>query len=145
MQAYRLKGGADLKVGDVITVVGNLKRYKDTFEFDAGAQYSNAPIELIKAAMVVEELYKLEAGDSMKGLYTLPGMITEIVTPYSADYDNITVNLLVTDEEHIVQAYRLKGGADLAVGDTIRVTGNLKRYKDTFEFDAGATFEKVEE
>ena len=146
VQAYRLKGGADLKVGDEIIVVGSLKRYKDTFEFDAGAEYvdASATLELVKAAMVVEQLYALEAGDSLKGLYTLPGVVTEIVTPYSADYKNITVNIQVTDEEHLVQCYRLAGGEELKVGDVITVTGNLKRYKDTFEFDAGATYVMVE-
>ena len=146
VQAYRLKGGADLEVGKEITVVGALKRYKDTFEFDAGAQYAEGlPLELAKAALVVEQLYALEAGDALKGLYTLPGVITEIVTPYSADYKNITVNILVTDEDHPVQCYRLAGGEELKVGDVIEVTGNLKRYKDTFEFDAGATYKMYEE
>ena len=93
----------------------------------------------------MEQLYALEAGDALKGLYTLPGVITEIVTPYSADYKNITVNILVTDEDHPVQCYRLAGGEELKVGDVIEVTGNLNRYKDTFEFDAGATYKMYEE
>ncbi len=146
VQCYRLAGGEELQVGDVITVMGNLKRYNDTFEFDAGATYSKEmTLEQAKDALVVEQLYELEAGQSLKGLFTLTGKIVSIPSAYSAEYKNITVNLLVTDEEHIVQCYRLAGGEELKEGDVITVTGNLKRYNDTFEFDAGATYVKVEE
>ena len=43
-----------------------------------------------------------------------------------------------------MQCYRLKGeGADqLAEGDVITVTGTIKNYKGTIEFDAGCTFTK---
>ncbi|MBQ4425248.1 MAG: hypothetical protein II882_05895 [Lachnospiraceae bacterium] len=145
VQCYRLAGGEELAVGDVITVVGALKRYNDTFEFDAGAMYSKGmTLELAKAAMVVEQLYALEPGDALKGLYTLTGMIDSIPTAYSAEYGNITVNLIVTDADHIVQCYRLAGGEELKEGDVITVTGNLKRYENTFEFDKGATYVLVE-
>jgi hypothetical protein len=41
--------------------------------------------------------------------------------------------------------YRLsgEGAADLQVGDTITVTGILKNYKGTIEFDAGCVLENV--
>ena len=42
-------------------------------------------------------------------------------------------------EDYPIVCYRLKGdGAkDLAVGDVITVTGIIKNYKGTIEFDAG--------
>ena len=145
VQAYRLIGGKELKVGDVITVIGNLKNYKGTFEFDAKCTYDpEMTLEQAKQVITVNKLYTLEDGENMNGLFTLTGKITEIVTEYSEKYDNVTVNLLVTDEEHIVQAYRLIGGKDLKVGDVITVTGNLKNYKGTFEFDAKCTYVPAE-
>ena len=48
-------------------------------------------------------------------------------------------------DDKIVMAYRLKGdGADkLAVGDTITVTGTIKNYQGTIEFDAGCKLDAV--
>ena len=50
-----------------------------------------------------------------------------------------------TLEDMPVQCYRLSGeGADtLAEGDTITVTGLLKNYKGTVEFDKGCTLDAV--
>ena len=96
----------------------------------------------LSVAETVARLYALEPGQTLPGTHVMRGTITEIPTEYSADYDNITVNLLVTDEDHIVQCYRLKGGKELKVGDAITVMGALKRYNDTFEFDAGAVYSK---
>ena len=76
---------------------------------------------------------------------TLTGTIVAIPSAYSPDYQNITVNLEVAGlSDYIVQCYRLKGeGADtLAEGDVITVTGTIKNYKGTIEFDAGCTFTK---
>ncbi|MBO4795478.1 MAG: hypothetical protein J5547_05285, partial [Clostridia bacterium] len=68
--------------------------------------------------------------------------ITEINTEYSEDYGNITVTIKVADKS--VMCYRLKGeGAEnLAVGDVITVTGKLKNFQGTIEFDSGCTFTK---
>ena len=48
-------------------------------------------------------------------------------------------------EEYPMEAYRLsgEGAKDLAVGDTITVTGTLTRYKDTREFGKGCTLDAV--
>ena len=45
-------------------------------------------------------------------------------------------------EGYTIQAYRLAGGEDLAVGDTITVTGTLTNYKGTIEFGKGCTYTK---
>ena len=56
---------------------------------------------------------------------------------------NLTVAGL---EEYPIQCFRLSGeGADkLAEGDTVTVTGTLKNYKGTVEFDAGCTLVEVQ-
>ena len=142
VQAYRLAGGADLAVGDTITVVGNIKNYKGTIEFDKACRYVDE-----KAYFAVKTLlkaYQLEDGKALEGARMVVGTIVDIPSAYSPDYGNITVNIQVGGlNDLIIQCYRLTGGADLAVGDTIAVSGNIKNYKGTIEFDKGCTYEKI--
>ncbi len=144
IQCYRLKGegAAELAVGDVITVVGKLKNYKGTYEFDAGCVLTTATIGEVKAVLAA---YEIEEGASATAPSTMTGTITEIDTPYSEDYKNITVIISVGGlADYPIMCYRLKGegAAELAVGDVITVTGTIKNYKGTIEFDAGCTFTK---
>ncbi len=141
VEAYKLVGGADLAVGDKITVTGVLKRYKDTYEFDGGCTYAkDQSLEDAKAALILEQLFALESGESITGLQTLTGKITEFAYAYDAEKNNCSVWLDIQGKK--VEAYKLVGGADLAVGDEITVTGILKRYKDTYEFDSNCTYTK---
>ena len=92
-------------------------------------------------ADIVNALYQLENYDHLPGGdYTLYGQIVEIVTPY--DGNKITVNLLVTDGDHLVTAYKMQGGAELKIGDYIYVTGRLTRYDSWYEFVEGCTYQK---
>ena len=147
IMCYRLKGeGADtLAVGDPITVEGVLKNYKGTIEFDAGCVLVGFGDHMDPTA-ILEAAYKLEDGLAMTEPATLTGIITKIDTPWSPDYKNITVTIVCGGiEDKPMMCYRLKGeGADkLAVGDTITVTGTIKNYKGTIEFDAGCTLDYV--
>jgi hypothetical protein len=95
---------------------------------------------------IVEEAYKLETGAMMDGSATLEGKITLVKTPYDPSYENITVIIQIGDlKDKKIECYRLKGdgAADLAIGDTIKVTGVLKNYNGTIEFDAGCVLESV--
>ena len=147
IMCYRLKGeGADkLAVGDVITAEGVLKNYNGTIEFDAGCVFLGYGDQKDPTA-ILDAAYKLEEGLAMTEPTTLTGVITKIDTPYSADYKNITVIIVCGGiEDKPMMCYRLKGeGADkLAIGDTITVTGTVKNYKGTIEFDAGCTLDYV--
>jgi len=96
--------------------------------------------EIVKAA------YALEKGQSMEYAVTLRGEITSIKTPYDPSYKNITVVIVVEGcEDMPIEAYRLKGDGceDLRIGDIITVTGKLKNYNGTIEFDAGCTLDSV--
>ena len=150
IECYRLKGeGAEnLAVGDTITVSGTLKNYQGTIEFDAGCTLDKVvkgevvtaptdPKEILAAA------YALSAGDSLPYSATLTGEITSISSPYAEQYQNISVMIKVEDK--IFQCYRLKGeGAkDLAIGDTITVTGTLTNYNGNVQFGQGCTLDKV--
>ncbi|MCQ2412493.1 MAG: hypothetical protein MJ057_06005 [Sphaerochaetaceae bacterium] len=141
VQCYRLSGGADLKVGDTIAVVGTIKNYKGTIEFDKACQMVKP--ENISSVKTLFKAYELEDGKALEGARQVTGTIVSIPTAYSEQYGNITVNL-VTDglEAYQIQAYRLSGGADLAVGDTITVSGIIKNYKGTIEFDKNCTYTK---
>jgi len=141
VQCYRLVGGSSLQVGDEITVLGTIKNYKGTIEFDKGC-YTIDP-EFAQSARVALYAYTLEEGAGMSRESTITGVILAIPSAYSADYGNITVNIGVPGlYEYPVQCYRLAGGEDLAEGDTITVTGTIKNYKGTIEFDKGCTYVK---
>jgi len=146
IMCYRLKGeGAkDLAVGDEITVSGILKNYKGTIEFDAGCELVGKG-EIVDQTAILDAAYALEDGIAMTEPVTLIGTITAVDTPWSEDYQNITVTMDCGDASRLIMCYRLKGeGAkELAVGDTITVTGIMKNYKGTIEFDAGCELLKV--
>ncbi len=152
IQCYRLKGeGAEtLKIGDTITVTGYIVNYKGTVQFDQGCAVSNIvpgegkiPVAPADPKQIVKEAYALKEGDSLPYLATLTGVITNIDTPYSSQYKNITVVMKVEGKE--ITCYRLAGeGADaLMVKDTITVTGYLKNHYGTIEFDFGCVLDKV--
>ncbi len=139
IQCFRLIGGQELKVDDVITVTGALKNYKGTLEFDAKCTYlAGQQMETAKSVLVLAKAAELAEGEVMPNIQTVTGTITAINTEYSADYDNITVTIAAGDQS--IQCFRLIGGKDLKVGDVITVTGNIKNYKGTIEFDAKCTY-----
>ena len=142
VQAYRLKGeGAkEIAVGDTITVAGMIKNYKGTIEFDQGCLL--VPNDLYHSVKNALSGYKLQDGEAQTAAKTITGVISNIDTAWSEDYKNITVTIVVAGlENYSIMCYRLtgEGAANLAVGDTITVTGVLKNYKGTIEFDAGCT------
>ena len=146
IMCYRLSGeGAEkLAVGDKIAVYGTIKNYKGTIEFDKGCML--IPYESAAMARTVLAAYTLEDGLAMDGAETLTGVISSIDTAWSDEYKNITVTIVVAGmEDNKIQCYRLsgEGAQDLAVGDTITVTGTIKNYTGTIEFDKGCTLDAV--
>ena len=148
IKCYRLKGeGADtLAVGNTITVTGILTNYNGTVEFAQGCvlsasegQSGLAPSDPLK---VVDEAYALAPEQALPYTATLTGLITVVDTAYDASYQNITVTITVAGREaKPIKCFRMKGaGADqLAVGDTVTVSGTLKNFGGVIEFDDGCT------
>lgn len=142
VQCYRLtgEGAKDLAEGDVITVAGIIKNYKGTVEFDKGCKLvPNDAYHSVKNAL---SGYKLQDGEAQEVTKTITGTIASIDTAWSDEYKNITVTIVVAGlDDYKIQCYRLsgEGAKDLAVGDTITVTGILKNYGGTVEFDKGCT------
>ena len=146
VQCYRLsgEGAATLAVGDEIAVAGTIKNYKGTIEFDKGCVL--IPVAAAKDVRTAMGAYTLEEGMAQTSAKTMTGEIVSIDTPWSDEYKNITVSIVAGGlQDYKIQCYRLSGeGADtLAVGDTITVTGTLKNYKTTIEFDKGCTLDAV--
>ena len=147
IMCYRLagEGAENLAVGDAITVEGTLKNYKGTIEFDAGCVLVGYGEHKDYTALL-DAAYTLEDGLAMTDPCTMSGVITKIDTPYSADYKNITVIMVVNGvEDKPIMCYRLQGEGceNLAVGDYITVTGIIKNYKGTIEFDAKCNLDNV--
>ena len=141
VQAYRLTGGAELAVGDKITVIGTIKNYKGTIEFDKGCRYVAG--DLYRSVKTLLKAYELEDGKALEGTRMVKGTVVALPSAYSPDYGNITVNIQTGGLDDLkIQCYRLKGGEDLAIGDTITVKGIIKNYKGTIEFDKNCTYTK---
>ena len=120
-----------------------LKDVAEAMTPSAGPTIYETPEEIVNAA------YELELNGILSGghKYTLTGVITEIPSPWSDDYSNITVVIVVNNmTDKPIECFRLKGeGAkNLMVGDTITVTGELLKYDNKtetgkVEFNAGCT------
>ena len=157
-----------LAVGDTITVTGTLGYYGTTVQFTAGCildeleKPEDAPenIELeadATAEEIVNAAYKAkEDGVQLLGTWALEGVITAIDTPFSSQYNNITVTIQVGDmSDKLIQCYRLTVAdttdtaalADLealSVGDTITVEGTLSYYGEKVQYAAGTVLKEVE-
>ena len=94
---------------------------------------------------IVTAGYELEEDAALQDTARLFGTVTSIDTPYSEEYGNITVTIVVGGlVDQPIQCYRLEGeGVEtLAIGEQITVEGVIKNYSGTIEFDAGCTFTK---
>ena len=142
------------KVGDEVTITGEIKNYNGTIQINAGRLMAHTvkEVEIPKiegTQAILEAAYALAKDEVLSGgvhEYTLTGTITSIDTDYNSQYGNITVTIVCAGFETMpVQCYRLKGAdttqtALIGVNDVITVTGKIKNYNGTIEFDQGCTF-----
>ena len=156
VMCYRLKGEGVEKIvaGNIITVTGTIKNYNGTIEFDAGCimdawEEGNPVVMPTDPIEIVDMAYELPRGSSLPAPVTLTGYITSIDTPYSEQYNNITVTMAIPGRlNKPITCYRMKG-ADaevlkaLKTSDEITVTGVIKNYEGTREFDTGCQLVKV--
>ena len=101
---------------------------------------AQSKLEGLRMALdLTEEWDKLDNGSAL-----ITGVIVAIPTAWSDEYQNITVNMVAGGlEDYVIQCFRLtgEGAKDLKEGDEITVTGILKNYKGTVEFDKGCTLQ----
>jgi hypothetical protein len=157
---------AEIGVGDKITVTGSIKNYNGTVEFDSGntavivekaqseessGEESSEPAsqpEDETEADIVDAAFALGKGESLNGSKTLTGVVSGMVNPYNETEKDVSVNMKVKGNdgaEKIIQCYLMKGddAATVGINDTIKVTGTIKNYNGTVEFDKGASFTTV--
>ena len=94
---------------------------------------------------VADARIAIDAETGVTGVYAT-GIVSQIVTPYNSTYGNISYNIsadgLTTSDQ--LQAFRGKSydgewftsADDIQVGDVVVIYGNLKKYNETYEFDA---------
>lgn len=82
----------------------------------------------------------IDAGTGINNVYAT-GIVSEIPTPYSTSYNNITFNIIDEGGAEFLQAFRCEGddAANVEVGDIVVVFGNLTKYNSTYEFAKGCT------
>ena len=152
IKCYRMKATdntlaviKDLLVGNIITVIGTLKNYEGTIEFDAGCllekvEKGDAKEALTDPGEILKAAYALKKGESLPNPATLTGTVIAIDSPYDPQYGNISVVIEVEGyPQYPMLCYRLKGtGVDeIAIDDLITVSGIIKNYNGKIEYDAG--------
>lgn len=149
-------------VGDKVRLTGKLKKYGTIIELIGDGlviEKGDVKIDTI-AATVAEALTAAKALENNKvsaDVYVITGYIDSISSAYAEKYDNIS--FFMCDDLNApafeFQAYRVKGGEALKVGDKVTVTGNLMHYYKAatedqaenhgYQTNAGATFVVVAE
>ena len=130
---YNLDDAATIEAGDSIAIAAPIKKYNDDIE--AVATFVKLDITSLKDAADAGV-----AGNGADGTM-IYGTVKEITSAYSEQYNNITITL--TDGTNDLSCYRLAGGADIAVGDYLLVTGTPSAYKGTAQMAQGATYNKT--
>lgn len=90
------------------------------------------------AAEIVDAAYELTGSETIENV-TLKGKIVKVDYAYNAERGDITVTIAVegADATKTIQCYKMTGEniADLTYDDVITVTGTIKNYNGTIEFD----------
>ena len=91
---------------------------------------------------VAEARAAIDKGEGLTDVYAT-GIVSEIVTPFSSQYNNISFNISADGSKtgDQLQGFRttVSSADDVAVGDTVVLFGTLKKFNSTYEFDAGNT------
>ena len=90
---------------------------------------------------VADSRNAIDVGLGLSNVYAI-GKVSAIPTAYNSQYGNITFNFVdVSGDTNFIQAYRCTGtdAADVAVGDTVLVSGTLLKHNSTYEFGEGCT------
>ncbi len=101
---------------------------------------------------IVEAVYELENGAELPGgNFTLTGVVTYTKTPYSSQYNDLTVDIVIGDlTDKPIRCYQMVNNSSITpgegvevvkLGDTITVTGKLTNYNGIGEFEKGCTLD----
>lgn len=129
---YNLDDAATIKAGDKLAIAAKMSKFGTTLE--AVSKF----VKLDVTDLATAKQAGLD-GTGKEGT-VMYGRIKSIDTEYSSSFNNITVT--ITDGTTDYSCYRLKGGADLNVGDYILVTGTPSSFNSKPQVAAGATYIK---
>lgn len=163
LQAYNvtMKDGY-AAISDKVRLTGKLKKFGSTLELVGDGlvlEKGNVQIDTVEVnvAEALAAVKALENGKVSKEVYVITGYIDSISSAYSDQYKKISFYMCddLKAPAYEFQAYRVKGGQDLKVGDKVAVTGNLQHYykaaeedkpeKHGYQTNAGATYEIISE
>ena len=116
--------GVKMGTATITASIGEVQQTKDVTVY---------PAEGVITVAEAIEIIEFAGTNAIPYEYTVIGIIESIDTKYNADDDNITVT--ISDETGSIKAYKMKGGKNLLVGQKIEVTGKLKDYNGTIEFE----------
>lgn len=158
---YCTINGDFVALGDEVKVLGKLTNFNGQAEIANGkawvSQKGNVKIDTfqVTVAEALAAAKALENGKISKDVYVVTGYIDSISSKYSEQYKNISFYMCddLKAPAYEFQAYRVKGGADLKVGDKVAVKGNVmhfwqaatdtKEEKHAYQMNAGATYEII--
>ncbi len=131
---------------DIVGTKNDTFWFIDELQVNAYNPETVGPVIYDTPAEIMDAAGKLENGEILSDghLYTLTGKIIGINTAFNPQYGNVTVTIEVEGANgKTIQCFRLAGeGADeIKIGDTITVTGVIKNFNGTIEFDAGCTLD----
>lgn len=113
--------------------------YKDTYVNALGHNFVDGACATCELALV--NITVADAANTAKGTWVVvTGTVIRIDTAWSEQYKNISVT--IADGDSTLYLYRL--ATNVAVGDTITVTGKLDEYNGAKQIAAGATAVKAE-
>ncbi len=164
-QFYRFQETAENKftenyitTGDTLVACGKLVKYGETYELGEGCYlverkpYSAPKVDISNtketAYTVAEAIALIDdiTSDLTKQVY-VKGIVSEIVTPYDAEYGNITYNISSDGSTSSPQFQLYRGKSydgenftsadDIKVGDKVVVYGEMKKHNSTYEMNAG--------
>ncbi len=163
LQAYNVTmADGYAALGDKVRLTGKLKKFGTTIELVGDGlvlEKGNVQIDTVEVnvAEALAAVKALENGKVSKEVYVITGYIDSISSAYSDQYKNISFYMCddLKALAYEFQAYRVKGGQDLKVGDKVAVTGNLQHYykaaeeekpeKHGYQTNAGATYVIINE
>ena len=109
-----------------------------------GNEGGNEGETTLTPAEIVEKAYALTGSATLNA--TLTGVISKVDTAYNAQYQNVTVTIIVENLiTKPIMCYQLCGtGTDtIGVGDVITVSGTIKNFYGTIEFDKACTLDAI--
>lgn len=104
-------------------------------ENQGGNENEGGETEKDEVLVLLESAYGLEKGATLAGTHTLTGVVTNVAK--TGEGEACLTIVVKGYDEYPMYCYWLKGeeAGNLVVGDIITVTGTIKNYKGTVEFD----------